>query len=214
MLATLVLGLLLGMQHAMEADHVAAVASRASSHGKPRNFILHDASWGLGRGVMLLLVGGAIILSHGMIDPSLTVWLDFAVGGMLVGLGSQVLLRFWHPSAGRRSGLTDDHDHQTGLPLRTFVISLMHGMAGSAALIVLSAASIRTPSGMIAFMALFAAGSVVGMISLTAVFAVPLSLSKGLLAPIAAGLQLPLGLASIGIGMHLMLTQFGVVMSS
>lgn len=98
--------------------------------------------------------------------------------------------------------------------MRTFVISLMHGMAGSAALIVLSAASIRTPSGMIAFMALFAAGSVVGMISLTAVFAIPLSLSKGLLAPIAAGLQLPLGLASIGIGMHPMLTQFGVVMSS
>ena len=88
MLATLVLGLLLGMQHAMEADHVAAVASLASGHGKPRNFILHGASWGLGHGVMLLLVGGAIILSHGMIDPSLTVWLDFAVGGMLVGLGS------------------------------------------------------------------------------------------------------------------------------
>ena len=170
MLATLILGLMLGLQHATEADHLAAVVSLASGRTWPRNFMLHGVSWGLGHALMLLAVVGLVLIFGKAVRSSLDVWLDFGVGAMLVGLGVHVLYRLWksrvhihahrhqdntvhlyahnHPTGVHaHSAAVHAHPHPTRLPLRTFVVGLMHGMAGSAALLVLTATQAASPSG-------------------------------------------------------------------
>ena len=228
MLATLVLGFVLGMQHATEADHVAAVANLASGQTRPRMFLLHGASWGLGHGLMLLIVVSALLVFNGLIPGQIAVWLDFGVGLMLAGLGLHVLVRLlrqhmhFHLHRHRSVSLHFlPHSHEAGLlfqdahahrqdirlPLRTFVVGLMHGMAGSAALAVVSAASIGTLPGALTFVALFGLGSALGMAVLSAIISVPLSLSARLPKGAFSGIQGLVGFMTLGIGLHIMLTQ-------
>src|SRR4051812_50084848 len=95
MFGVLGLGFLLGMQHALEADHIAAVSSIAARRSDVRDIIKHGLTWGLGHTVTLFLfAGAAIVLGHAMPD-SLSRPLETAVGIMLVGLGAHVLWRLW-----------------------------------------------------------------------------------------------------------------------
>src|SRR5579864_4627569 len=93
MITLLLLGLLLGMRHALEADHVAAVASLATQSKGMRRTVLQGAVWGLGHTLTLLAVGGACLLLRAAISARLAAALEGAVGVMLVLLGADVLLR-------------------------------------------------------------------------------------------------------------------------
>ena len=233
MSAVLFLGLILGLQHATEADHLAAVVSLASGQTRPRAFLLHGVSWGLGHATMLLAVAGLLLSFGRVLSSSLDGWLDFGVGVMLVGLGIHVVYRLWqshfhiHPhqhgdgtlhlhahshAAGivPHSASMHAHPHRERLPLRTFCVGLMHGMAGSAALMVLAASSIGTLAGAMSFVVLFALGSMIGMTLLTAVIALPLSLSARMPTAVLAGVQLSVGLITVAIGLRLVFVQFAL----
>ena len=93
MVGVLFLGLLLGMQHALEADHLAAVASLTAHNRSNRNIIRHGAVWGLGHMLTLSVFAGAVVLSERAVSPRLAEWLEFAVGVMLILLGASVLWR-------------------------------------------------------------------------------------------------------------------------
>lgn len=234
MFATLMLGLLLGMQHSLEPDHIAAVASLASGRLGPRSLLMHGASWCLGHGAVLFAVVGTVVFCDGIIKESLSDWLDLGVGVLLMGLGLHVLYRLWrqrvhvhghrhaggithlhvHSHAGehqRHKSSAHDHEHGTRLPLRTFVVGLLHGMAGSAALVVLTVSTVGSPLAGLSFVGLFAAGTMLGMVALSAAIAVPMSLSAGLLSRATASLQLGIGLLTTGMGMHMMHNRIAVL---
>ncbi len=153
----LLLGLLIGMQHAMEADHVAAVSSIATGSRSVRRIATHGAVWGFGHTLTLVAVTGAVILLGTTLNETLTLGLELAVGIMLILLGGHVLYRLWrerihfhshrHGDGNvhfhahshrdepvRHDPANHDHPHARRLPWRTLLVGMTHGMAGSAAL--------------------------------------------------------------------------------
>src|SRR5260370_13439584 len=95
MLGILGLGFLLGMQHALEADHIPAVASIAARRTHVGDIVKHGLTWGLGHTLTLFVFAGAAILLGHAIPEYLARPLETAVGIMLVGLGAHVLWRLW-----------------------------------------------------------------------------------------------------------------------
>ena len=223
MTSVLLLGLLIGMQHALEAAHIAAVASIAARQSSPRRIITHGAVWGLGHTLTLMAFAGLAVMLGTTIGDGLAGWLETAVGVMLVGLGGHLLYRLWrdrihfhmhrhgdgvvhfhaHSHRGEardHSASAHDHAHPAKLPVRTLLVGMMHGMAGSAALLILTAASVGTPALGFAYVALFGAGSILGMAALSAVIAVPISYSARLMTWANRGLQGAIGAATVVLG--------------
>jgi ABC-type nickel/cobalt efflux system permease component RcnA len=226
LLSVLGLGLLMGMQHAFEADHLAAVSSLVSRRRGIRSISWHGAIWGIGHTLTLLLVAGTCIVLKTSLDKLWSTRLELAVGVMLVLLGAHVLWRLWrdrvhigvheHADGTRhlhahshRDDRSDhahsahDHDHPEGIPWRTLLVGTMHGMAGSAALVVLAASSISSPWWGLLYVLLFGLGSVVGMALLSAVIALPLSWTARSLTIGNRALQAAIGIVTIAIGVSI-----------
>lgn len=230
MTAVLFLGLLLGMQHALEADHVAAVASLAAQSRGRRDLLRHGVVWGFGHMLTLSAFAGAVVLAGGHVDGHLAAWLELAVGITLVLLGGHVLYRLarervhfhvhrhgdgrvhLHAHSHRGEALPHArsphaHAHPAPFPLRSLVVGMMHGLAGSAALVVLAAAAIGSPGAGLAYVALFGLGSLLGMAGLSAAIAVPLSLSADLLTRAGRALQFAVGAITVGLGCAIVFEQ-------
>src|SRR5256885_7339713 len=141
---------------------------------------------------------------------------------MLVGLGGHVLWRLWHDRvhfhrhghgdgtvhfhAHSHAGETSPHAraahaHQHGFRWRTLLVGLMHGMAGSAALLVLTVSQASSPAVGLGYVALFGVGTMIGMGALSTVIAVPLAVSARWLTWANRGLQGAVGAVTTAIGM-------------
>lgn len=212
------------MQHALEADHIAAVSSMVSREKTLRGMIRHGAFWGIGHALTLMLFAGVVVGFGLVISDQLANWLELAVGVMLVGLGGHVVHRMIkerihfhshrhsdevmhvhaHSHAGeerRHESSRHDHQHVRRVPVRTLLVGMMHGLAGSAALVVLAISTVNDPITGIAYVALFGMGSIVGMVFLSAVIAVPLGASARFLTWANRSLQCGIGLFTIGLGL-------------
>jgi len=217
------LGFLLGMQHALEADHIAAVSSIAARRAHLGEIVKHGLTWGLGHTITLFAFAGAAMLLGRAIPESLAHPIEAGVGLMLVGLGAHVLWRLWrdrvhfhahahgdgtahihvHSHRGETAPHAQaSHDHAHGFRWRTLLVGLMHGMAGSAALIVLAASQAPTAAAGLGYIALFGIGSMLGMGALSAVIAVPLVASARWLTWANRVLQGAVGLITVAIGIN------------
>lgn len=221
MFEVLGLGFLLGMQHALETDHIAAVSSIAARRTDVSDIVKHGLTWGLGHTVTLFVFAGAAILLGRAIPELLAQPLETAVGIMLVGLGVHLLWRLWrdrvhfHPH-GHGDGTEhihvhshvneeiphrqSAHLHQHGFRWRTLLVGLMHGMAGSAALLVLAISQVANATYGMFYVLLFGIGSMLGMGALSVVIAVPLAVSARWLTWANRGLQGCVGVITVGIG--------------
>ncbi len=219
----ILLGLLLGMQHALEADHLAAVASMTAGNRGRRRIIRHGVVWGLGHMATLSVFAGAVLLSQRAVSPALAEGLELAVGVMLIGLGTNALYRLLrervhihvhrhgdgeahihaHSHAGESRShrqLPHDHDHPPGFPFRSLLVGMMQGLAGSAALVVLAATALESPLEGLGYVLLFGLGSVLGMALLSAVISVPLGFTTRRLTWLHRGIRGAAGVASITVG--------------
>ena len=163
--SVLLLGFVIGLRHAIEADHVAAVASLTSRSKSLSAAARLAAAWGLGHTLMLFAVGSVVISLDSVIPEQVAQYIELAVGMMLVWLGFDVLKRLIrerihfhahrhdgkvthfhaHSHAGEGTHHRSPHDHRhAGMRSRAFVVGLMHGMAGSAALILLTLGQLDT----------------------------------------------------------------------
>lgn len=227
MFGILGLGFLLGMQHALEADHIAAVSSIAARRSDISDIVKHGLTWGLGHTLTLFAFAGAAILLGHAIPETWSRPLETAVGIMLVGLGAHVLWRLWrdrvhfhrhshgdgtvhvhaHSHAGEaakqavpHARARHEHAHEHGFRWRTLLVGLMHGMAGSAALLVLAVSQASSPAIGLLYVALFGIGSMIGMGALSSLIAVPLAVSARWLTVANRGLQGAVGVVTIAIG--------------
>ena len=226
MLAILSFGFLLGLQHALEADHVAAVSSIAARRSEIGDIVKHGLTWGLGHTLTLFAFTGFALLLGQVIPVGFSRWIETAVGFMLVALGAHVLWRLWrdrvhfhghshrdgkaHFHAHSHAGETVPHDrkshvHTHRFRWRTLLVGLMHGMAGSAALLVLAVAKAPTPVAGLAYILLFGVGSMLGMATLSALIAVPIALSARGLTLANHTLQGAVGLITIAVGLRAVL---------
>lgn len=228
----LLFGLLLGVRHALDGDHIAAVATlatRARSVGQAVGF---GVAWGMGHTLTLMLCGGAVLLLGLVVPLRAAQALELAVGVMLVLLGANVLYRLWRERAyfhwhrhadgiahvhahghawnpGPHEPILNRHWHWRDFPMRPMVVGMMHGMAGSAALILVSLESVGSVSWRLAYFAIFGVGSILGMASLSVAIAVPLRLTSRHLTGAYGSLSAVVGLATVILGIA-MIHEFGV----
>jgi ABC-type nickel/cobalt efflux system permease component RcnA len=223
MFGILGLGFLLGMQHALEADHIAAVSSIAARRSNVGDVVKHGLTWGLGHTLTLFVFAGAALLLGHAIPASVARPLETAVGIMLVGLGAHLLWRLWrdrvhfhrhhhrdgtvHFHAHSHSGESAPHArsahlHDHGFRWRTLLVGLMHGMAGSAALLVLAVSRAPSPVAGLGYVALFGIGSMIGMGALSTAIAVPIVISARWLTWANRSLQGAVGVVTIAIGLN------------
>lgn len=214
------LGLLLGLRHALDADHIAAVSTLVSRHRSVVRSCLLGVFWGAGHTLALLLAGTAVIAFKLTISPEVERGLETAVAFVLILLGGHVLLRSlgtWalHGHAHTHEGWSHAHVHlHVGggdpghLHLlrfggRPFAVGLLHGLAGSAALMLLVLASIATPLGGVLYILVFGLGSTAGMLLLSGVIGIPFALTAGRSARINTGIQALAGATSVTLGVVL-----------
>lgn len=230
MFSVLFLGLLLGLQHALEADHLAAVASLSTRSGTLGDAARQGAAWGIGHSVTLLLFGGLLLAVDTAVTPWIADALESAVGIMLIGLGVGVLRRlrqrrvhfhahrhgserhFHAHSHARNADHRDDphqHTHPPRLPLRALVVGMVHGLAGTAALLVFAIGSIESALQGLGYIAVFGLGSIIGMTALAIVISLPLRWSAERLTWAHNGLTVVFGVLSVVLGVML-LQQSGI----
>jgi hypothetical protein len=223
MFGILGLGFLLGMQHALEADHIAAVSSIAARRSHVGDIVKHGLTWGLGHTLTLFAFAGAAILLGHAIPEIVARPIETAVGIMLVGLGAHVLWRLRRDRVhfhghGHGDGTVHfhahshasetvaharaAHAHEHGFRWRTLLVGLMHGMAGSAALLVLTVSQASSPGVGLGYVALFGIGSMIGMGALSTLIAIPIAVSARWLTFANRGLQAAVGIATIAIGVR------------
>jgi ABC-type nickel/cobalt efflux system permease component RcnA len=180
--APLIIGLALGMRHALEPDHLAALSTLATEErGGARSSFGLGALWGLGHTLALLLVGGTLAVLGAQMPANVEHGLEFIVSLMVIGLGVRAVLKSIregregqvHP---HRHGEQEhvhaapvDHIHlrRSTLATRPLLIGVMHGLAGSGALTALVLAELPTMGARLSYIALFGGGSVLGMGLLT-----------------------------------------------
>jgi ABC-type nickel/cobalt efflux system permease component RcnA len=195
----LVLGFLLGLKHAVDADHLAAVATIVSERSGARRSSLIGAWWGIGHSLALLPIAIAVIFLRIDIPAWLADVLEAGVALMLIALaldafaklarGATVhvhthrhadLLHHAHPHFHAADGghvAHADHTHDDpahGIALRPLLVGLAHGIAGSAALMLIVLATIPERAMALLYVALFALGSTLGMVLTSLALGAPL----------------------------------------
>lgn len=205
-IAVVILGFLLGLKHATDADHVVAVGTIVNEYGNAFRSLWVGASWGLGHTTPLLILGIVILLIKSAVMDfykGVAHYFEFGVAAMLIFLGLQV---YWnlrrrqlHVHQHAHDGDSHMHIHGThssqedpsiekshslfnpGRPffrLKSFLIGLIHGMAGSAAVMLVLLPTIDTFTTGLVYLILFGVGTVFSMALITILLSVPFVLSS------------------------------------
>jgi hypothetical protein len=191
-ISMLAFGFVLGLKHAIEADHIAAVSTIASEHASIIRSTFVGAFWGLGHTISLLVAGAAIVFLHVEISSGLSLALEFVVGIMLILLGANALRKILqggrlHMHVHRHGGRLHAHPHvhesrqqdktsnHHGLKFhrRPFIVGMIHGLAGSGALMLLVLSTIRRPLLALGYVVVFGLGSTGGMMLMSALVGLP-----------------------------------------
>jgi ABC-type nickel/cobalt efflux system permease component RcnA len=220
--AALGLGFVLGLRHAMDADHIAAVSALVSEQRSIARSCLLGTFWGAGHTTALAGAALATMAFRFTISPGLERGLEQAVAVMLVLLGGHVLLRsvgalrlHRHPHAHAdhvhahfhlHAGDAGAHRHAHVLRFgrRPFLVGLVHGLAGSGALMLLVLTSISSPVAGLLYVVLFGAGSTAGMLVLSGLIGIPFVVTATRSPAIGLAVQALAGLLSIGLGVTLL----------
>jgi len=222
---TLTLGFVLGLRHALDADHLAAVSTFASEEKSLFRSSLIGVSWGMGHTAALLVFGLAVAAFRLALTPRLTQFLEFLVGLMLIALGANVLFKLWKGSALHAHAHAHDgvehkhlhvhvaepryehqhqHQHRTlRLGGRPFMVGVVHGLAGTAALMMLVVGTIPSLLLAAAYILVFGVGSIGGMVVMSVLISVPLAIASSRLRFVERGIRVVAGLFSLGFGGYL-----------
>ncbi len=218
----LVLGCLLGVRHAFDADHLAAVLSLVTEGAPLRRSWVVGTLWGLGHTTALLAAAVVVLAVGAQIPERLALGLELGVAGMLVLLGARVLFQtargkmthlhvhrhgerlhvhpHQHEKGARHDGAGMDH-HGTGK--RSYAVGLAHGLAGSATLLLVAVASSGSSVGALAYVLTFGVGSVGGMLLMSTLMTAPFAWTLKRLPAVNRYLRGAAGAGSIAVGLTL-----------
>ena len=217
------LGLLLGLRHAFEPDHLAAVSTLATRQGRLADACRLGLAWALGHTASVGVVVAAIIVAGVRLPARLGPAADLAVALLLVALGATVMWRYargrWHlhlhahgegegdgPHLHLHShayGASHAHAHPRGDARRSLGFGLLHGLAGSAAIVVLLVAAAPTRAAQLTYFAAFSVGTMAGMLAVSLSLASVVRLASGRGARWATLLHVGAAAASVGVGVVL-----------
>src|ERR1700748_1328035 len=231
LISILVLGFVLGMRHATDADHVVAVSTIVSRERRIGSAAWIGALWGAGHTITIFAVGVGIIVFTLVIPPRVGLSMEFSVGLMLVllgwvnlrGLGKNLAA---DPSSaeltntGPHTHSEDGHTHAiadrsidtmdrwfSGWTiyqwLRPLIVGLVHGLAGSAAVALLVLTTLHNTRWAIAYLFIFGVGTIAGMMVITVAMASALNYAGSRSQWINRRLSLATGVLSVAFGLFL-----------
>lgn len=163
----------IGFSHAFEADHLVAVSNIVTRRNNVFLALKDGIFWGLGHTSTILLVGSIFIVGKFVFDENLFQYLEACVGLMLIFLGGFRLYRFYkndHFLQNHTHSHEGTHEHKLA-----YSVGLIHGLAGSGALILSILTTIKGSLNGILYLIIFGLGSVAGMMLAAGVFSVPFS---------------------------------------
>jgi high-affinity nickel-transport protein len=198
-LSAALLGFLLGLRHATDADHVVAVTAIVTREGSFTRAARIGGLWGIGHSLTVFVVGGALVVFRLVIPPRLGLGLEFGVALMLILLGFSNL----RPAP---DGAAAAHPHQHPLRFsgwRPLLVGVVHGLAGSAAVAILVLAAIPETAWALAYLAVFGVGTVAGMMLVTWLVAAPSIYAARRVARFQRGIRFAAGALSLGFGLLL-----------
>ncbi|MDH4188228.1 MAG: hypothetical protein OEV08_14650 [Nitrospira sp.] len=220
-LTILGLGFVLGLRHALDTDHLAAVSTVLAQRPSFRASGMVGFSWGLGHTAILLLVGAVVLVLRVPIPETVALAAEFGVGVMLVLLGGMLGMRLvrerWHVHRHEHDGAPHVHLHSHAFAedhghghwwrdsVRPFCIGMAHGLAGSAALVLMVVSSARSVTEGLIYIAVFGIGSILGMMVVGLVVSVPVLWSLNLGRPVFLAVQGLACLGSMAVGFTMML---------
>jgi sulfite exporter TauE/SafE len=222
MSALLILGFLLGVRHALEADHVAAVAALVSRSPSLRHNVKLATLWGAGHTAALLVMASLLAMLDTALPDRVARGFEIAAGVMLVLLGTDVLrrlrgqrvhfhvhqhgdgIRHLHAHAHVADTVHDplhhDHRHARRVLPRAALVGSVHGLAGSAALTLIALPAMHSVGRALLYITVFGLGSMLGMVAFTLAISLPLRLSAAHLTRVSYALQATLGSTTIAVG--------------
>ncbi|MEW6733061.1 MAG: hypothetical protein AB1489_17170, partial [Acidobacteriota bacterium] len=216
------LGFLLGLKHALDADHLAAVSVIVSERRSILSSSLVGGLWGIGHTVSLLIAGTVVIFFGLEISEPIAQILELCVALMLIGLGIKAIYKLvkggkihlhahqhgnrihLHPHIHDGSPEVDSHTHH-GLhfSVRPLLVGMVHGLAGSAALMLLVVAQTRSWLLSLAYIVLFGLGSIGGMVIMSALVSMPIHLTAIHFARVNFAVRALAGLTSFAMGLFM-----------
>ncbi|MEP6921672.1 MAG: hypothetical protein ABI967_11155 [bacterium] len=222
--AILGLGLVFGLKHATEVDHVVAVSTIVSEHRNIFRAALVGGLWGAGHTLSLIVVGTIVLVLRVAIPEHVANWLEFGVALMIIGLGIGAFVRalrgradahvhkhihdgtshahlHFHEHETEHSGLGAHHSHTVArIGIKPLLVGAMHGLAGSAALTLLVLTQIDSLGLGLLYLVIFGFGSILGMLLMSTLVGLPFALSARRLTGVSYGLQSVAGALSIAFG--------------
>lgn len=223
--AVLGLGLVFGLKHATEVDHVVAVSTIVSEHRNIWRSALVGGLWGMGHTASLIIVGVIVLALRIAIPEHVSNWLEFGVALMIIGLGVNAFVRalrgrsdvhlhqhahegaahahvHFHEDGTEHAGPVAAHSHEVSrIGFKPLLVGAMHGLAGSGALTVLVLAQIESAILGLLYLAVFGIGSIIGMLLMSFLVGLPFALSARRLNGFNYGLQTVAGILSIAFGL-------------
>ena len=223
--AVLSIGLVFGLKHATEVDHVVAISTIVSRHKNVFRSAVVGALWGAGHTVSLPIVGVIVLLLRVAIPERVSGWLEFGVALMIISLGVSALWRATrtnsevHVHQHSHDGLSHTHVHfhedenkhnpktaaahshaVSRIGWKPVLIGMMHGLAGSGALTLLVLTQISSALLGLLYVATFGVGSILGMLLMSGLIGLPFAFTSGRLNHIHQGLQTVAAVFSICFG--------------
>ena len=224
-MAVLTIGLVFGLKHATEVDHVVAISTIVSRHKNIFHSAIVGALWGAGHTASLLIVAVIVLTLRIAIPERISGWFELGVAVMIIALGISALSRALRQNAHvhvhqhRHDGLSHTHihfhenetEHEPALPSqhshvvshlgwKPVLIGMMHGLAGSGALTLLVLTQISSSWVGLLYVATFGVGSIVGMLLMSGLIGLPFAFSSRKLTDLHQGLQTLAAVFSICFG--------------
>ena len=224
-MAVLTIGLVFGLKHATEVDHVVAISTIVSRHKNIFHSAIVGALWGAGHTASLLVVAAIVLTLRIAIPERISGWFELGVAVMIIALGISALRRALRQNAHvhvhqhRHDGLSHTHihfhenetEHEPALPSqhshvvlhlgwKPVLIGMMHGLAGSGALTLLVLTQISSSWVGLLYVATFGVGSIVGMLLMSGLIGLPFAFSSRKLTDLHQGLQTLAAVFSICFG--------------
>lgn len=217
--ATLLLGFSQGMVHATDADHMAAVGTIVSERKSVWRSAVVGGIWGVGHTAALLAVGAAVLFLDLEISERVETLLESFVGLMLIGLGLNVFRKLLkaatahlhthehgekahaHLHIHEKTEKAVPHSHH-GLEFspRALIVGTIHGLAGSAGLMLIMVPTIDTKVVGILYIVIFGVGSIGGMMLMSFLVGLPFHLTALRFNQFNKGLQVAAGIISLSLG--------------
>jgi len=216
------LGLVLGLKHALDADHLVAVSTFLGQRHTFLSSLLVGSFWGIGHSVSLLAVGFLVVLFDVSLPERVAGFLEFSVALMLIVLGLNAFKHVirggrihthWHAHGDRihshphlhpvaDSDMPQSH-HGLRPGWKPIAVGMVHGLAGSAALMLIVVSTIESRAVALGYITIFGIGSIGGMAMMSSIVGLPLRLTIRRFAKAHLVIQALAGFLSVSFGLFL-----------